>query len=232
MSGFLGNDIMNLLSGFWHQADTISIAIVMLQCILFICGFFIFFYKIIKLSSYSRAEPMVISGFWGAHNLTAAIDFLVTTKGAKWHNQLVHRAVSAASWKKNQENKGIHSMLPLSDWLSKQLRSGLSEAKDALVFLISWLRIFVILLVFLGFFGSIWAIAHELSLPEETALPLAARLGFSLVPLLISLVASIWLWVFYHILCSRYRRVVSKLKNFMIDVYDFLLAELSDAPLS
>lgn len=106
MSGFLGNDIMNLLSGFWHQADTISIAIVILQCTLFIFGFFIFFYKIIKLSSYSRAEPMVIAGFWGAHNLTAAIDFLVTTKGARWHNQLVHRAVSAASWKKIRKIKG------------------------------------------------------------------------------------------------------------------------------
>lgn len=220
------SDIISLFIGFWHQADTLASAIVVLLFMIFALCTILFGYKLVILLFYRKKEPEVVSNFWRAESLTAAIDFLATTPGGRWHNQLLYQAVTAANWKKSQEAKGISMMLPLSDWVLRHLRQGLSIAQQSLNSGIHVIRVTVVLSILLSVLGSVWNIVMILKFSanaDSLLLPLAR----TSIPLLIGLCCSIVLWVYYNILCILHQSVIAKLENFMIDVYDFLLAELS-----
>jgi len=226
---------MDNLTAQWHTwvsyADMGTIVIIMLQLLILAGAMILFFMKWTGLYRSQCRHQRIISGFWGASTLGAALDTLVNFPGARLYNILACRGVQAVNVRNKQAAEGVLVRLSLAQLLARYLRQGMREVRVQLEKGTSIIYWSLFLLPLMGALGFIWQLYVSLSFVSEQVL-VFEWLKIALLPLLVGVGGAVLLLLCHAMLRHSIKIVHGNLKAFRSDLQGYLVDVLGNTRVS
>lgn len=213
------------ISSLWLQGDAVTRTIAILLLLMSLVSWHVLLTRAWQLLQLRR-QARAAQAFWHAHSFDEGLQALLAQGRDNPFLRLAEEGRHAAEHHRTHQGD-LHGHLPLSDWISDCLRSGLDSAAERMQRGLPVLASVGATAPFVGLFGTVWGIYHALTAigvaGQASIAQVAGPVGEALIMTAFGLAVAIPAVLGFNALARGNRAVVGRLNQFAHNLHAYFV---------